>query len=160
MLLQQLFSFLCSRFILCNPFFPLPFPAPASFPCPLVVTHTHIQTQTHTHTHTSRTHHTHTCLICLFIFPSLQSLFLPPPPSLAVFLPSLTKSYQAVCQIIRQDICLKTHLQTGIILSHRRNFNQTWQQNVSRSWQIDTKRKTDRKRENYREGEQLNLELV
>lgn len=149
MLLQQLFSFLCSRFILCNPFFPLLFPAPACFPCPLAVTHTR------THTHTS-----HTCLICLFIFPFLQSLILPPPPSLAVFLPSFTKSYQAVCQIIRRDICLKTHLQTGIILSHRRNFNQTWQQNVFPSWQIDTKRKTDRKRENYREGEQLNLELV
>lgn len=102
MLLQQLFSFLCSQFILCNPFFPHlspRLPLPLSFLCQMQA---------------------------LYLFsptPIPHSFF---SPSLSVSsLPSLRKSYQAACQIIRWDICLKTHLQKGIILSHRHNFNQT-----------------------------------
>lgn len=108
MLLQQLFSFLCSRFILCNPFFPLLSPRLPLSPV-LSLSNTHTQ------------------LSYLFISPSSDPLFSLPSslsPSLCL-LPSLTKSYQAACQIIRWDICLKTHLQMDIILSHRHNFNQT-----------------------------------
>lgn len=104
MLLQQLFSFLCSQFILCNPFFPL-----LSLRLPL--------------SSVLSLSNTHSYLIYLFsLSPIPYSLF----SSLSLcLLPSLTKPYQAACQIIRQDICLKTHLQKGIILSHRHNFNQT-----------------------------------
>lgn len=129
MLLQQLFSFLCSWFILCKSLLSSPFPAPASLPCPLSVRCTHF------------------CNLFIFSFsnPLFSRLFY-----LSLLL-SLRKSYQAACQIIRQDICLKTYLQTDIIFSRRHNFNQTWQQNVFRSWQIDTKRRTDIKRESATE---------
>lgn len=88
--------------------------------------------------------------LCLFIyFLFLQTINL--CSSSPCLFPSLRKSYQAACQIIRWDICLKTHLQKGIIPAQRHNFNQTRQQNVFKICQTDIKRKTeDREREQQR----------
>lgn len=87
--------------------------------------------------------------VYLFIFLFLQTINL--CSSSPCLFPSLRKSYQAACQIIRWDICLKTHLQKGIIPAQRHNFNQTRQQNVFKICQTDIKSKTeDREREQQR----------
>lgn len=105
MLLQQLFSLLCSGFILRNPFVPL-----LSLCLPLFPQ--------------SSLCHIHT-------FSLIYSFYLLPIPDSSTsrcLLPVLTKWNQAAGQIIRWDICLGTHLQKGIILALRHHFSQTWQQ--------------------------------
>lgn len=127
---QTCFCSGCFRFFVLNIFIVIPFssfPAPPSRPCP-------------------------PCQIrrvYLFIFLFLQTINL--CSSSPCLFPSLRKSYQAACQIIRWDICLKTHLQKGIIPAQRHNFNQTRQQNVFKICQTDIKSKTeDREREQQR----------
>ena len=91
MLLQQLFSFLCSQFILCNPLFP---------PLSLNLTLSPVLSLSNTGT------------AFIFSFSSPFSFF----SSISLcLLPGLRESYQVASQIIRHNICLKT--QRGIILS-------------------------------------------
>lgn len=126
MLLQRLFSFLCSQYIHCNPFFPLSLHLLLA---PVLLVKSAV------------------FIYLFFLF--LQTINL--CSSSPCLFPSLRKSYQAACQIIRWDICLKTHLQKGIIPAQRHNFNQTRQQNVFKICQTDIKSKTeDREREQQR----------